>query len=276
MKHSPRETISLSDSLHRHLNSYALAASAAGVGVLALSQPVEAKIVYTPAHVTLRVGQAYGLDLNHLDGKVDFYVVQHRFVGTGVLFFSDLSVCHAPLKTFGGHCYGSSTAPNALNGVRAWPKGAAAMRAGAKIEPGERFLDKKPVPMGSVLDRYGHVSTPYITWSGAWVNGGKGVKNRYLDLKFKIKGRFHFGWARLTVTTAKASFTSTLTGYAYETIPWKAIIAGATKGPDDAEPVTSLNTQTPKPATLGMLALGAPGLSIWRREESVSAAPEGI
>jgi hypothetical protein len=105
------------------------------------------------------------------------------------------------------------------------------------------------------------------------MNGGKGVKNRYFGLKFKIKGRFHFGWARITVTTTKNDFTAILTGYAYETIPGKAIIAGATKGPDD-ELTRSFNTHAPQPTTLGMLALGAPGLSIWKREESLGATAE--
>ena len=73
----------------------------------------------------------------------------------------------------------------------------------------------------------------------------------------------------MTVTVTQNRFSATLTGYAYETIPGKAIIAGATKGPDDAEPTASLKAPTPAPATLGMLALGAPGLSIWRREESM-------
>jgi len=65
-------------------------------------------------------------------------------------------------------------------------------------------------------------------------------------------------------------FTATLTGYAYETIANNAIIAGKTKGPDDAEPTAS-DTHTPEPVMLGALALGAPGLFIWRREESVAA-----
>jgi hypothetical protein len=64
--------------------------------------------------------------------------------------------------------------------------------------------------------------------------------------------------------------TAILTGFAYETIPGKAIIAGATKGPDDPEPVPSLNPLTPVAATLGAFAMGAPGLSIWRREESAA------
>ena|ERR1022692_2009282 len=51
-----------------HEDRDALAAGVAGVSVLALSSPAEAKIVYTPAHVGFR---DYGLDLNH-DGITDF------------------------------------------------------------------------------------------------------------------------------------------------------------------------------------------------------------
>jgi hypothetical protein len=98
-------------------------------------------------------------------------------------------------------------------------------------------------------------------WFGPWLNGGKGVKNRYLGLKFKIKGRFHFGWARLTVTTTRDDFTATLTGYAYETIPGKAIIAGKTKGPD----VTTVD-----PASLGHLAAGASAIPAWRPKRSAA------
>jgi hypothetical protein len=53
MKPSPRPSRTpsrLSTALRNHLNMYSLAASAAGVGVLALAQPAEAKIVYTKTH----------------------------------------------------------------------------------------------------------------------------------------------------------------------------------------------------------------------------------
>jgi hypothetical protein len=50
---------------------YAVAASAAGVGVMALSQPAEAKIVYTATHHVIEKNSPYHLDLNH-DGKTDF------------------------------------------------------------------------------------------------------------------------------------------------------------------------------------------------------------
>jgi hypothetical protein len=60
---------------------------------------------------------------------------------------------------------------------------------------------------------------------------------------------------------------ATLTGYAYETIPNEPIIAGKTEGPDDAGAEESRNLSAPEPASLGTLAMGAPGLSIWRHKE---------
>jgi hypothetical protein len=50
---------------------------------------------------------------------------------------------------------------------------------------------------------------------GPWVN----VKDRYLGLKFQIKGNTHYGWARLNVKVSKTTITATLTGYAYEDHP---------------------------------------------------------
>jgi hypothetical protein len=68
----PRKAANLSASLDHQLNGYALAASAAGVALLALAPPAEAKIIYTPAHAKVG-GHAVGMDLNH-DGIVDFYL----------------------------------------------------------------------------------------------------------------------------------------------------------------------------------------------------------
>jgi len=68
------QSAELSEFLRLRLNAYALAASAAGVGILALAQPAEAKIVYTPTNVTI-VGPngSYNLDLNN-DGQIDFTI----------------------------------------------------------------------------------------------------------------------------------------------------------------------------------------------------------
>ena len=255
----PRRITSLSESVQRRLNSYALAASAAGATALALSPTANAKIIYTSTHDKVVLFHPFALDLNH-DGIADFYLnIAAEY------HLAALEACQFLASgTRGPFC----TSMAGTNAVRVTTYFAAALRYGAKIRRGDRFRS------GGV--RLGGLNTNELTsisWYGPWMNGGNGVKNHYLGLKFKIEGRFHFGWARMTVTTTKNSFTAILTGYAYETIPGKAIIAGAIKGADD-EPTTSFNTNAPQPATLGILALGAPGLAIWKREESAGATTE--
>ena len=245
----PRKTANLSESIHQQLNMYALAASAAGVGVLALTQPVEAKIVYTPAHHVINANQTYGLDLNH-DGTSDFELKD---------FFS----------TFSGNLYGylqilPHTSANEVWAAARAPRCgseelcAAALPKGKSVGPKGRF--RQDYPDGERMVATGIVSGHW----GSWFN-----VTRYLGLKFVIKGKTHYGWARLAVRAQRFVVTATLTGYAYETIPGKAIIAGATKGPDDdPQQVPATHTSpTPEPAALGILALGAPELSIWRRKE---------
>jgi hypothetical protein len=115
--------------------------------------------------------------------------------------------------------------------------------------------------------------------AGSLCPWGRGVSVQYLGLKFLIKGKIHFGWARLGSFLFFPKPAATLTGYAYETIPNKRIATGRTKGPDDAsieEPNAALALPTPEPATLGALAMGAPGLSIWRRKESALQASDAI
>jgi hypothetical protein len=72
-----------------------------------------------------------------------------------------------------------------------------------------------------------------------------------LGLKFVIHGKVHYGWARFSVTLGHHrqydDVSGTLTGYAYETIPNKPIIAGQITGPD---------VITVQPETLGELAHG--------------------
>jgi hypothetical protein len=80
--------------------------------------------------------------------------------------------------------------------------------------------------MGAWRTAIGHSST----FAGQWANGGKGVRDRYLGLRFIIKGQVHYGWVRLNVSFKNGEFSGLLTGYAYETIPNKAIATGKTKG----------------------------------------------
>jgi len=250
----PRATAELSDSLHHRLNSYALAASAAGVGVLAVAQPADAKIVYTPAHVVVGSHHPLRLDLNH-DGIVDFAILN---TFSPELNYHTLVACQNARLSSGSRglyiCYGSTNMVRVTDVQGKFEQ--AALTRGAKIQSRNNFRIGSGF-MGVVY--YSFMSD--TRWDGLWFNDGKGVKNRYLGLKFNIKGQIHFGWARLTVTTTKHNFKATLTGYAYETIPGKPIIAGKTMGQDDT---------TVAPTSLGHLAAGASAIPAWRVKRTQS------
>ena len=242
------QTTPLSEALQLRLNAYALAATAAGVGMLALAQPAEGRIIYTPAHRTIKTHDVVHLDLNH-DRIEDFLISNHSFCTT--------DICGRTLRVLPAAGGNQVVGAKGIGG----PFYAYALKRGAKIGPTQPFSGKLMAASGT---EYGSV--------GQWFN----VSDRYLGLKFAIKGKVHFGWARVTVTTSRKTFTATLTGYAYETIPNKSIIAGKTKGPDDEVGgkqvnATSLAAPVPAPQTLGMLALGAPGVLLWRRKESAAA-----
>jgi hypothetical protein len=240
----------LSEWTHDRLNIYALAAAGAiGMGVLVSPQSSEGEVVYTPANVKLGRDTPVRVDLNH-DGVTDFFLLEvplHVPEGWG------FSACHSIFNNGSGmYCVTSSA--NNSNAVRATesmnrPFGAA-LPDGAKISSGDHFRRKHAVQLGSVIFSSTNNGYPY-RWYGPWMDRGKGVRDRYLGLEFKLQGEMHFGWARITVSTSTNPFTVRLTGYAYETVPNKPIIAGKTKGPDvvSEQPDSS-------PGSLGDLALG--------------------
>jgi hypothetical protein len=240
----PRKIAELSKLLHQHLNGYALAASAAGMGMI-LTQPAEARIVYTPTHHTIGKNGQYQLDLNN-DKLADFMLVNTYGCNT------DYCVDALSAIPIGG---------NGVEGARGFLSipYASALKRGAIIGPKAQFDGKL---MASSQSSQGSL--------GRWLN----VTNDYLGLKFTIKGKTHYGWARLTVhALGQAFIKATLTGYAFETIPDKAIIAGQRKETVDPAneavgPDASLTVNDkPQSPTLCALAMGAPGLSIWRRKE---------
>jgi hypothetical protein len=252
VERSTRPYSVLPELLQQRLNSYALAAGAAGVGILAVTQPAGAKIVYTPAHKVIGLNNKVALDLNH-DGKSDFTFQES--------FFTTTSVGEA-------HSLKLSVLPAQKNEIWGMNHHASALAAGVQVGPKGRFSYAKK---SLAVDYYADGTGGSGTCAGLWNN----VKNRYLGLKFSVNGMTHFGSARLNVTCATTFgnhvVTGVLTGYAYETVPNKPIITGKTKGPGDEtsreQPTpAALAVPSPKPATLGILAMGAPGMAIWRRE----------
>jgi hypothetical protein len=231
-----RATRPLSGALDHRLNLYSLAASAAGVSVLALVPPAQARIVFTPAHVKLTPNHKLAIDLNH-DGIKDFELLDQA---AGSSAFLEIKA-----QQTGNALAQANTDCNPSVGV-------AALKAGVLIGKGQTFSNN----LYCMAQYIGADGGSLGSWAG-------GVKNRFLGLQFTIKGKKHFGWIRLSVSTAP--FVAHMTGYAYETIPRKPIIAGKTK---DAEEVSAIrDTLYEQPAGLGALALGSSGLSLWRRKE---------
>jgi hypothetical protein len=120
--HSPK-TANLSESISRYLNMYALAAGAGGVGLLGSAQPAKAKIVYTPAHVT--ISGKIPLDLNH-DGITDFTLSSSTFYTT---YYAYQGLAVMPYQ------YGPNAMVGTVNGLAGALPAGAHCRKGAAIFP---------------------------------------------------------------------------------------------------------------------------------------------
>jgi hypothetical protein len=165
----PRKRADLCNSTQQYLNMYAIAASAAGVGMLALAQPGAAKIVYTPTHHIIDKNDIYHLDLNH-DGIIDFSFVNTHACGT--------DMCLNSLRVSpSGRENGAAGTATFLDFQCAY-----ALRGDAVVGPKLPFA-------GTIMAVGG--TAPGSQW--------RDVNDRYQGLKFAIKGKTPYGWARLSV-----------------------------------------------------------------------------
>ncbi len=236
--HHSRKPFNISDSLNRQLNTYAQAASVAGVSVLALAGASEAKVVYTETHQVTQTGFPLYIDLNH-DGVKDFLVRTDFYSGSSGLEVGLDAVANA----------GNAVAGKRFSLSGYFVSAAYALPAGARIGPNVGFSVRFPFMAEELFKK--NVGSQYSDL-GAWAGkSDKGVSNRYLGLKFVLDGEVHYGWARFSVALGHRrqfdDVSGTLTGYAYETVSSKPIVTGQTTGPD---------VITVRPDTLGGLALG--------------------
>jgi hypothetical protein len=230
-----------SNKLNRHVGLYSLAAAVAGVSMLALAEPAQGEVVITKKTIPIpALGYSAGidLDLNH-DGKTDF------------TFFNATSF-------YNGNDFGSAIVWMAGGSVVGQQHPSALMR-GANIGPSAPFIQVNSYSI-RIEAGYG-VQSGSDRLVGDW---GGNPKNRYLGVRFLIDGQTHYGWVRLTIITEPGtSWSATITGYAYETVANKPIKAGTAA--TATAPVQALRRQAGP--SLGMLAAGAEGLPLWRREE---------
>jgi hypothetical protein len=93
-----------------------------------------------------------------------------------------------------------------------------------------------------------------------------GTTDTFLGLRFVVSGKTYYGWAGFSIV--KLGFNGNreylharLVGVAYEDVPNQPIRAGQLQ--DGTAMIEA--APDPQPATLGLLALGAPGLPFWGR-----------
>jgi len=241
----PRKLTDLPDSITWQLNMYALAASAAGVGLLSVAKPVDARIVYTPSHTKIPVDNNASvlLDLNH-DGIADFSFRNLFYTGFGSGGFDASLLVGCALRQ-GGNSRVCIYQHNMIWGQGAvsfgWLGFPSALPAGRVVERNKSYFQ---LARSARMARSAGSHSKSTYFGGQWLH----TRDRYLGLQFVIKGKVHYGWARVNVPNFN---DVVLTGYAYETVPNKPIITGKTKGPD-------LVTVQPDaaPGSLGRLALG--------------------
>lgn len=226
-----RQAVQINSRLDKSLTAYMVAAGAAGVGMLGLAVPAQARIIYTSANKKIGPNAGLVLDLNH-DGIADF-VFSDFYSSTS----STLNLSVAPAVP-SNEIF--STGANVLSVF------ASALPAGAKIGTNSRFKKRLFEGMANGEDIQG-------VCQGPWIHANE----RYLGLKFIITGEVHFGWARLDVRCDYPhAIHGVLTGYAYETVANKPIVAGDTEVTD-----ASVDSRT-----LGNLARGSAAIPNRRNE----------
>src|SRR3974390_1375507 len=249
---SKRNQNPLAAGLEKSLSTYAMVASSAGVALLACSQSVEAKIIYTKGNVLVAYNAAVGLDLNH-DGQIDF-----------TLSNVDFGNCST---TSSGKRHSDNQAPPPLgcpfnDQLKVNPAQAANevwqavssyglqcandVAAGVRIGPLRHFASGKLVMSAHTGTSQGHYFCPWAFTP----------HSPYLGVKFlDTAGAVHFGWIRVA---ASPGHQARIYGFAYESTPNTPIVAGATASPDsDASltvPQSDLAPQAAEPASLGRLA----------------------
>jgi hypothetical protein len=258
-----RKPARLTGKLDKNLFSYAIAASAAGVGVMALSPSAGAGVIATPANIVVPInGGVVQFDING-DGIPDFGISATTFVAGEKRHGKSCTIC-----TFNGSqmkVVPAQAANEVVQGTTGLDCGPFGPKCAADLPDDQKIGPLSPVGTGTaaMFIYENEFGGPYS--KGSW--RGPHPPNPYLGVKFVDSGgQFHYGWVRVVVSGAHA----TITGYAYETIPNKAINAGKTHRESDAGAVDPEGVVAPKAseaAGLGMLAVGAPALVAWRKQD---------
>jgi hypothetical protein len=245
IKNKTRPRARLGRTLEKNLLAYAAAASA---GLLLGARPADAEIIYTPSNIPIsfaqrNLGPAFTrFDLSKGSGPDFTFAMSYTSLYSSATIRHKFYLKIVPAQAGNGAIQGAGKSV------------AAALSQGEKIGPQQKFGSDGLYMVISEFDGFGSRK------SGTWQN----VEFAYVGLKFVITGEIHYGWARIKFPYPGTFFDPgalgypSIYGYAYESTPNQAIVAGQTSG--SAQETSAAST----PASLGALAAGASGVNLWR------------
>ena len=252
---SKRPTTALPEKLEKRLMGYAVAAGAAGVGVLALAQPAQADTIVAQHSLNSSadiIFTSVSLDLT-LSFRTFYshgYHPYHRFSGGAGGFTRynmpiDLDHNGTPDLVFTGwRSFGLEGGQG--NDYASGMLEVLGPAHGQVVGPGgpvnQKFL------MGHYYSIYGRPSLGSV--SGGFPNG-----NGFIGVQFQINGQTHFGWVGFDASTGPTFGADVhVWGYAYDTVPNQPILTGQ-------------GAPEPGSGSLVALALGSLGIGLWRRRK---------
>ena len=248
----------LSQLLQQRLRAYALSAGAAGVAVLAYSVAADAAPVCK--HSSVIVSGSYPLN------PAEQPVAPFEIAGT----FNNVSSQTCCFWNR-GFLTPNSLGAGALLDANGFPAGLA---SGASVGPGGQFGEGREYGLLFTYGPLGHGTKKHHRGNFDF------SKVNNFGFKLSISGQTHYGWVRLGVTFGPGfdgiETSIHILEYAYETNPNTAIPAGScsaesgtkadgSASSSDGVTASALAGSAAKPASLGMLALGANGIPMWRR-----------
>jgi hypothetical protein len=247
----------LAQTLFGHISGYCLAASAAGVAVIACSSPVEAAPVCTTTTISFSDTMSYAL--NPASQKVaPFNVVQTYNNVSSMSHYVELRGFFSP----------NTPSANTVLNANGFP---ADLPAGALIGPNANFGKGNSYGQFFQFQYFQGVTGPFAS-------GQPG----YAGFEFSQAGQTHYGWIRMRVVQKQRYYPFLLISeYGYETSPNTAIAAGncgaAASSSESSSPSGAILAMKEKGApTLGALALGSQGVLLWREEKELDrfSAPD--
>lgn len=250
------EKKTISKTLNRQIGLYSMAAAVAGVSMLALAEPAVGEVIVTKKSIPIAAGtEPAPVFVSLANNGVDNFSFKLYQNDPGRFLLVDGVDKDTDRARMGGF----------------WDPYAQALPRNTKIGASATFFWYDGLVEMSASSGANKYCKGY--WGTNLTNryiGCGNPKNTYMGVEFTLNGETHYGWIRLNIKTTSnptgPQLTATITGYAYETIAGKPIVAGT------AATASSASARQPHAGpSLGMLAAGAEGMPMWRRELAASS-----